>query len=103
MTQLILQSCNSAILQSQAFSTAAASGVVHQFSGYAGVAFLARGGKFQHPGHLALAEDRIAEDLVVHVAALGNEARVLNVAYDLSFVHAVTVAGGAGELLYDPP
>ena len=51
--------------------------------------------------HGALAEDRVAQHVVVHVAALGGEAGVLDVADDLDFVHAVAGAGGADDVLLD--
>ena len=44
-------------------------------SGTLRVAVFARGGELEHPRHVALAEDRIAEDLVVHVAALRRRSR----------------------------
>ena len=80
---------------------AAARRIVRSSSGTLRVAVVARGRQLQHPRHLALAEDRIAEDLVVHVAALGREPGVLDVADDLDFVHAVARAGGADDVLLD--
>ena len=65
------------------------------------VAVGARDGELQHARHAALAEDRIAQHLVVHVAALGDEAGVLDVADDLDLVHAVARAGGAHDVLLD--
>ena len=65
------------------------------------VAVGAGDGQLQHPRHAALAEDRIAEDLVVHVPPLGDEAGVLDVADDLDLVHAVARAGGADDVLLD--
>src|SRR5207244_13459601 len=61
----------------------------------------ARDGELEHPRHRALAEDRIAEDLVVHVAPLRDEAGVLDVAHDLDLVHAVARAGRADDVLLD--
>ena len=54
-----------------------------------------------HARNRALAEDRIAQDLVVHVAPLRGEAGVLDVADDLDLVHAVARAGGAHDVLLD--
>src|SRR5438067_224608 len=51
--------------------------------------------------NLALAEDRIPQNLVVHVATLGDESRVLDVADDLRFVHAVAGAGGTDDVFLD--
>ena len=65
------------------------------------VAVRARGRELEHPRHLALAEDRIAEHLVVHVAALRREPGILDVADDLDFVHAVAGAGRADDVLLD--
>src|SRR5437660_1636080 len=50
---------------------------------------------------VAVAEDRITEDFVVHVPPLRDEAGVLDVAHDLDFVHAVARAGGADDILLD--
>src|SRR5437667_217683 len=58
-------------------------------------------GALEHPRHRALAEDRIAEDLVVHVAPLRDEAGVLDVAHDLDLVHAIARAGRTDDVLLD--
>ena len=55
----------------------AAGRIVAELLGHRGVAGLARGAERQHPRHVALAADRIAEDLVVHVPPLRREPRVL--------------------------
>src|ERR1700687_3761043 len=68
---------------------------------YTVVAVLARGRQLQHSRNLALPEDRIAEDLVVHVAPFGGEPGVLDVPDDLDFVHAVTGTGGAHHVFLD--
>ena len=52
-------------------------------------------------GNGPLAEDRIAEKLVVHVAALGDEAGILDVAHDLDLVHAVRRARRPDDVLFD--
>ena len=80
---------------------AASRRVVLQLLGHRGVAVGARGRQREHARHVALAEDRIAEDLVVHVAALRDEAGVLDVGDDLDLVHAVAGAGGADDVLLD--
>src|SRR5258708_4514787 len=79
----------------------AARRVLVQLARPARVAVGARGGERQLARHVLLAEERVAEDVVVHVAALGDEARVLDVADDLDFVHAVAGAGGADDVLLD--
>src|SRR5688572_27728212 len=61
----------------------AACGVPADLGGTARVAVGARDREFQHPRHGTLAEDRVAEDLVMHVAPLRDEPGVLDVAYDL--------------------
>src|SRR5258708_23308820 len=65
------------------FLSGAAGRVLGQLARAARVAVGARGGERQLPWHVLLPEERVAEDVVVHVAALGDEARVLDVADDL--------------------
>ena len=60
-----------------------------------------RGREAQHAGHGALAENRIAEHVVVHVAPLRHKAGILDVAHDLDLVHAVRRAGRADDVLFD--
>ena len=72
-----------------------------QLLGDAGVAVFARDRQLQHARHVPLAEDRIAEQLVVHVAAFGGEPGILDVADDLDFVHAVGGAGRPHDVLFD--
>src|SRR5262245_40529185 len=103
MIQSILQSYNPAILQSQALRSAAARGVVGQFGGHAGIAVFARGREFQHSRHLALAADRTAWDVSVHVAVVRDAAGVLDVADALRFVHAVARARGVDAVLFHHP
>src|ERR1051325_4378109 len=95
----LLQSCRSAILQSLALAGLAPRRIQAELFGDVGVAGLARRRELEHPRDVELLVDRIAEDLVVHVAALGGEPGVLDVADDLEFVHAVRRAGGADDVL----
>jgi hypothetical protein len=49
----------------------------------------------------ARSRNGIAQNLVVHVAALRNETRVLDIAHDLDFVHAVARPCRADDVLFD--
>src|SRR5438445_835756 len=88
-------------LRSLPLAGAAPRGIETQLLGHARVAIFARGRELEHPRHVALAEDWLAEDVVMHVAAPGGKAGVLDVAHDLDFVHAVARAGGADDILLD--
>ena len=88
-------------LASRLFGGARACRVIDQFGGDRGVAFSAGLGQAEHARDVALAEDRIAKHVVVHVAALGGEAGVLDVTDDLEFVHAVRRAGGPDDVFLD--
>ena len=59
------------------------------------------GCELEHAREVALFEDRIAEDLVVHIAAPGDESGIFDIADDFHFVHAITRAGGADDVLLD--
>src|SRR5215208_5093526 len=79
----------------------AARGIPIDFRRTRRVSVGARNGKLEHPRNAALAEDRIPLQLVVHVAALGHEPGILDVAYDLDLVHAIARARGAHDVLLD--
>src|SRR5712692_4933527 len=103
-----LQSCNPAILQClllslQSFllSGPAPRRIHAELLRRRLVAGEPRRGELEHPWHLALAKDGIAENLVAHVPALRREAGVLDVADDFGFVHAIARAGGADNVLLD--
>src|SRR5690348_16129006 len=74
-----------AFFSSLAFLRGATRGVVHHLHRPAGVTVGAGRGQRQLARHLLLTEERIAEDVVVHVAALGHEGGVFDVADDLDF------------------
>src|SRR3954469_24971474 len=78
-----------------------ARGVVDQFGRTAGIAIRPRRRERKLPRDGLLAEVRIAKDVVVHVAPLGDEAGVLDVVPDRGFVRAVPRAGGADFFLFD--
>src|SRR5258708_35657798 len=73
----------------------AARRVLVQLARPARVAVGARGGERQLPRYVLLAEERLAEGGVVHVAAPGDGTRLPGVSGGLHFVHAVAGAGGA--------
>src|SRR6266853_485720 len=87
--QSVLRFCTFAILQSLALAGPAARRIQAQFLGHVSVAGLSRRRQLQHPRHVALDADWIAEDVVVHAAPLRPEAGILDVAHDLQLVHAV--------------
>src|SRR4030095_13963264 len=83
------------------FLRGAPSGVAVDFRRTRSVAVTSRDGKLQHPRHASFAKDWIAEDLVVHVPSLRDEAGILDIANDLDFVHAVRGTGSADDVLFD--
>src|SRR5450759_1169753 len=89
------------LLRPGLLACSAARGIEAELRRYRDVAALARGRELEHPRHVALAEDRIAEYFVVHVAPLGGKPGVLDVAHDLDFVHAVAGAGRADDVFLD--
>src|SRR6185369_13050426 len=87
--------------QSQLLAVAASRLVVPQFVGHGPVRVSARRRQRQHAWHVAFAENRLPEDLVMHVPTLGNEPGILDVDDDLELVHAVRSACGAHDVLFD--
>src|SRR5688500_1998917 len=59
------------------------------------------GGQVQHSRNRTFAENRVSEDLVMHVSPLRGEAGVLDVADDLDLVHAIARTGRAHDVLLD--
>ena len=96
-----LQFCNPAILQSLLLAAPALRRIQAKLRRRRRVTGKPGSGELQHTRHLALAEDRVAENLVVHVPAFGREPGVFDVPDDLDLVHAVARAGGADDVLFD--
>src|SRR4029453_843577 len=83
------------------FFSGAAGGIANDFGRSPVVSFAPGDRQLQHPRNRSLAENGIPENLVVHVATLGNEAGVLDVADDLDLVHAIAGTGGADDVFFD--
>src|SRR5688572_13152471 len=87
--------------ESHGFPLTALRRVVSELLRYGIVAVFTGRCQGQHPRHVALAEDRIAEQFVVHVAPLGDEAGILDIRDDLNLVHAVARPGRPHDVLFD--
>src|SRR5688572_27326772 len=75
--------------------------IVLQLFRHRRITLCARRGQRHHARHLAFAVDRVAENLVVHVAALRGEPGILDVLDDLDLVHAVARSRGTDDVLLD--
>src|SRR5262245_62133261 len=82
-------------------SGAAPSRILVEFLWNARVPVRPRSRKAQHPGHVAPAEEGIAQHYVVHVSPLRNETSVLDVSHDLDLVHAISGAGSTDDVFLD--
>src|SRR5438445_9297001 len=74
-----LQFCNPAILQSLLLAAPALRRIQAKLRRRRRVTGKPGSGELQHTRHLALAEDRVAESLVVHVPAFGRAPGVFDV------------------------
>src|SRR3954468_7709355 len=83
------------------FLRAASGRVAAELLRHAGISISPCGGEAQHARDLARPEDRVTQNLVVHVPPLRDEAGVFDVAYNLDFIHAVRGTGGTHHVLLD--
>src|ERR1700681_4935845 len=82
-------------------AAAAPGWIVRELLRHADVAVGAGRGKLEHARNVATPVDRIAENAIVHVRALGGEAGVFDVPDDFHLVHAVPRAGLADDVFLD--
>src|SRR5213594_569622 len=76
----------------------AAPGIEAQLQGDRCIPVGARGRQLHHSRHITLAENWLAEHIVVHVPSSGDEPGILDIAHDLGFIHAVSGTGGADDV-----